>query len=310
MIIREATDSDISSIVLLLKDSLGESLTPKSEALWNWKHQTNPFGNSPILVAEDEGKLVGVRSFMCWEYLLDNEVIPAFRAVDTAIHPDYQGKGIFKKLTLSLIEKLGKDAKGLIFNTPNKQSTPGYLKMGWQRWGRLPLKVRIAIRRTKGSLDKTNWEELQALIKEIETYSHQIISNKVQTNLKKGYLNWRYRDCPIVDYQTVSDGKNFLLIYRIKSSKLGNEFRVCDLLLTKSLDSKEKKEMNRLIDATFRQSNCKLLSYSGIEAKNHSFLARIPSVPVGPLITLRQIDQKINPLKLNWAWSLGDLEVF
>lgn len=64
MIIREATDSDISSIVLLLKDSLGESLTPKSEALWNWKHQTNPFGNSPILVAEDEGKLVGVRSFM------------------------------------------------------------------------------------------------------------------------------------------------------------------------------------------------------------------------------------------------------
>jgi hypothetical protein len=37
----------------LLKKSLGEGLIPKSEALWNWKHEQNPFGASFVLLAEE-----------------------------------------------------------------------------------------------------------------------------------------------------------------------------------------------------------------------------------------------------------------
>src|SRR5688572_23337100 len=104
MDIREATDSDIPEIIALLKISLGESLMPKSERYWRWKHIENPFGRSPVILCWDEGKLVGVRAFMRWEWISEGQLYRAVRAVDTATHPDYQGKGIFKKLTLSLVE--------------------------------------------------------------------------------------------------------------------------------------------------------------------------------------------------------------
>src|SRR5690606_14453301 len=132
MQIRKAFPHDLPEIINLLKASLGESLIPKSEELWNWKHISNPFGASPVLVAEDEGVICGVRVFLRWEYHQSGKVIKACRAVDTAIHPDYQGKGLFKSLTLTLIEQLKEEGVELIYNTPNSQSTPGYLKMGWE----------------------------------------------------------------------------------------------------------------------------------------------------------------------------------
>ena len=64
------------------------------------------------------------------------------RAVDTATHPDYQGRGIFSRLTLHAIDELRADGVAFVFNTPNDQSRPGYLKMGWQPVARLPVLFR------------------------------------------------------------------------------------------------------------------------------------------------------------------------
>jgi N-acetylglutamate synthase-like GNAT family acetyltransferase len=50
MEIRPAHENDIPAIVELLKLSLGESLMPKSEAFWRWKHIDNPFGKSPVIL--------------------------------------------------------------------------------------------------------------------------------------------------------------------------------------------------------------------------------------------------------------------
>lgn len=68
MILRKATPSDVPAIVSLLKLSLGEGLIPKSETYWNWKHKENPFGASEILLADEEGQLIGVRAFMRWNW--------------------------------------------------------------------------------------------------------------------------------------------------------------------------------------------------------------------------------------------------
>ena len=127
MEVREATEEDIPAIVNLLKQSLGESLMPKSEKYWRWKHLENPFGKSPVLLCWEGKTLIGVRAFLRWEWALQGKVIRAVRAVDTATHPDYQGKGIFKKLTLSLVDTCTKAGDKFVFNTPNKQSKPGYL---------------------------------------------------------------------------------------------------------------------------------------------------------------------------------------
>jgi N-acetylglutamate synthase-like GNAT family acetyltransferase len=60
MEIRPATKNDIPAIIKLLKASLGESLMPKSEAYWQWKHINNPFGASPVWIATEADQIIGV----------------------------------------------------------------------------------------------------------------------------------------------------------------------------------------------------------------------------------------------------------
>jgi N-acetylglutamate synthase-like GNAT family acetyltransferase len=235
MIIRKATESDIPEIIELLKISLGESLIPKSEVLWKWKHLQNPFGKSPVLIAEEGGTLIGVRAFLRWEFLENGKIHKACRAVDTATHPDYQGKGIFKNLTLSLIEDLKNQDVELIFNTPNSKSTPGYLKMDWEKWGKLPLKLNFHFSKSgkQKEVPSSDWDSISKLIRRIETTPRE--GATFQTRIVPGYLHWRFRDNPLFPYQFLSDGKTYLLVYRIKDGKMGREFRICDLLLTQKL---------------------------------------------------------------------------
>ena len=75
MTIRASTEADVPRIIELLKSSLGETLMPKSEAFWRWKHWENPFGKSPVLLAFENETLIGVRAFMKWEWRYDNKII-------------------------------------------------------------------------------------------------------------------------------------------------------------------------------------------------------------------------------------------
>src|SRR2546425_1227972 len=61
---------------------------------------------------------------------------------EPATDPAYQGRGIFSGLTLHAIDELTREGLHFIFNTPNDQSLPGYLKMGWQIVGKLPVSAR------------------------------------------------------------------------------------------------------------------------------------------------------------------------
>ncbi len=74
------------------------------------------------------------------------------RAVDTATDPAYQGRGIFRTLTLRGVAELTLAGDALVFNTPNDQSRPGYLKMGWSLARRLPVGVLPAGPRSVGPM--------------------------------------------------------------------------------------------------------------------------------------------------------------
>lgn len=311
MILRNATASDSLSIIELLKVSLGESLIPKSAKLWNWKHLDNPFGKSPVIVAEEDGKLLGVRAFLKWEFLEDKKVYRACRAVDTATHPDHQGKGIFKKLTLSLIEDIKKEGIDLLFNTPNSKSSSGYLKMGWEKWGKLPLKLNFHIHQTRAKEEEPNdWNQVSELIEKIENSEQN--GPGVHTRMVNGFLNWRYRDNPLFHYQYLSDAENYLLVYRIKDGKLGREFRICDFFTTKDLSGTMDKQLRNELNNRIKKSGCRFSSYSGLTYPNQEIidLGIIPILKIGPIVTLRNVQEDCIPMKLSWGWSLGDLEVF
>ena len=81
------------------------------------------------------------RTLLRWELAADGSTLHLVRAVDTATDPDYQGRGLFRRLTMEAVDELTADGVDAVFNTPNEQSRPGYLKMGWSVLGRPTLMV-------------------------------------------------------------------------------------------------------------------------------------------------------------------------
>ncbi|WP_296704827.1 GNAT family N-acetyltransferase [Algoriphagus sp.] len=312
MEIRKSEEADIPQIISLLKVSLGEALTPKSISLWKWKHLDNPFGQSPVLVAVDDNQIIGVRAFLTWEFVVNGNLVKACRAVDTAIHPDYQGKGIFSKLTLSLIDKIKLEGIDFIFNSPNTESTPGYIKMGWEKWGKLPLKLEFHLNTSKNNhpLQPESWDKIENFVRNIE--QSNAIQNQIQTNLKKGFLKWRYFEFPLFPYYFLSDGENYLLFYRIKESKLGRELRITDLFILNNLEKEIRSQLQNSLSKVQKLCGARFTSFSGTiySDQNAINLGSLPIMKVGPLVTLRKIKEGFDPMKIEWKWSLGDLEVF
>ena len=112
-------------MLALLARSLGREDDARYDALYAWKHEDNPFGPSPAWVAVDGDRLAGLRVLMRWEFVEAGRVLRAVRAVDTATHPDYQGRGIFTRLTLPRARRAAARRVDFVFNTPNDQSRPG-----------------------------------------------------------------------------------------------------------------------------------------------------------------------------------------
>ena len=131
--IRTYENGDLDSVLDLLRASLGESaLLRRTSELFAWKHFHNPFGRSILLVAEADDRIVGLRAFMRWELVTpDGNTVSCVRAVDTATHPQYQRRGIFRSLTEAAIAEANAQEVDMVFNTPNPKSGAGYLKMGW-----------------------------------------------------------------------------------------------------------------------------------------------------------------------------------
>ncbi|HET8860572.1 GNAT family N-acetyltransferase [Marivirga sp.] len=315
MNIRPSNTSDISKIIKLLKSSLGESLMPKSEAYWQWKHINNPFGASPVWVAEEDDQIIGVRAFMQWQWKKNEQVYRAIRAVDTATDPEHQGKGIFKKLTLGLLEQCESEGIDLVFNTPNSQSKPGYLKMGWEEAGKLPIQIsikkpiKIAIAKLKGK-QETQFLELKNateydLPKALSEFKFNFTKSSTWRSFYSiDYLQWRYAEIPIIPYYAHFN-KKACVLFRIKSGGLGVEMRICEVF-------GEQKAIEQLLDELYDQNDFDYMSISGFEK------VKLPGIlkqnkNLGPDVTIRTLAEKelidfqgFN----NWHPALGDLEVF
>lgn len=133
--VREANSFDISQILELLRANLSDAgVTAKTEVFWRWKHVEPPAGPSIVYVAtaSGTGQVIGLRAAMRVHVVSpDGSFIQAVRPVDTATNKDWQRMGVFSNLTLGLIHSLRDSPTKLLFNTPNDNSLPAYLRLGW-----------------------------------------------------------------------------------------------------------------------------------------------------------------------------------
>ncbi|MCA6073417.1 GNAT family N-acetyltransferase [Fulvivirga sedimenti] len=327
---RPANPADLEGIIACLKRSLGETSSPKTLSYWNWKHVDNPFGPSPVLIAEDNGKIIGVRAFMRWSWRWSGKKYNALRAVDTATDPDYQGKGIFKKLTMQLLEKCAQEGDHFIFNTPNTQSRPGYLKMGWVEVGKLPVRIRIAslIKMVRAYITgKVNSPDVDpvlpiyhlptALKNFDDSMARYPRPTGINTIKNKKYLKWRYVDCPIQHYYGYLDGydqEQMLMIFYPKVQKYGVELRICEVQSNSPLALHKLKRAMRIIGQTFKPAYWSVANAGdGILTQAIKEAGFGKARRIGPVLTVRYLQDNL-PVDLKeidpWDATLGDLELF
>jgi len=317
MEIVNAQINDVPEIISLLKTSLGEKLLPKTEEYFIWKHFNNPFGPSKILLAKEKSKIIGVRAFMYWKWVKKNQEVLSVRAVDTATSPDYQGKGIFKTLTMQAVKECSEEGVELVFNSPNPISMKGYLKMGWSYIGRMPIFIGV------GSLwpKKYSEEKLNNFYKEYEigksinalssNYEAVIAENNFHTGINHSYLKWRYVDCPAIKYGAIIKSGDFGMVFRFKKINGYIELRVCEIW---NEDQAKEKDLKKALIELIKKVRPLFIScsFSFLQKENKPLLFFGP-FKRGPKITLRRLaknsDIKFNQFN-NWAPSIGSIELF
>jgi GNAT superfamily N-acetyltransferase len=309
------TEEHTSQIVELLKITLGESLTKKTVEFWDWKHNENPFGKSKMILAFDGEMLVGVRAFMCWQFSNVSETLKCVRAVDTAVHPSYQGKGIFSKLTMAALDDCKNDNIKLVFNTPNKISKIGYLKLGWIEIGKLPLRLLFPFKIPRIYNEKLLRELLaNCEIGKINKLNINTNTNKFSTPLNFDYINWRYTNCPIDRYYCITKTDKFLIIFRIKKVKSFVEMRLCEVVINNNEFSINEAVKNiRKVIKIIRPAFVSCVNNDNILSAFFTKLYFFPNLKVGPIVTLKNINYNCFEDFKNyniWQPTLGCMELF
>ena len=328
-ILRAATHGDLPSILGLVAASDDRDESAQRLRYWRWKHYENPFGVSPCLVAESHGQIVGVRVFLRWNWQSDNRRVRAVRAVDTATHPDWRGKGVFTRLTMQLVEDVQREGVSFIYNTPNQRSMPGYLKMGWEQVTRIPLWVRaqpsrLVRRAFSSTVAPPNIDGLDPVAAVLDDPRMPAFvtdvafqDNRYHTQRTLSYLRWRYRDIPGIAYrarfETVGDA-GALVIARTRMRSRFREMTISELLVT---PSERAIRLGREVVSAL--ANDGTADYSaGCAAKGTAeriVLVRAGFLPVpcvGPHLVARRLAlDGLDPLQWpNWRCSVGDLELF
>ena len=308
--IRPGFPDDRPGVIRLAMRALGWRGDERDRAFFAWKHDDNPFGPSPAWVAIEDGEIVGFRTFLRWELTRGVERLCMVRAVDTASDPDHRGKGIFRRLTEAAVAELTAAGYDAVFNTPNAQSRPGYLTMGWSELGRPALGARPrgplgAVRMAQSRVPAEKWSEPTTVGQPVaDTLTGPGLDALLaslpappgwSTPRTADYLRWRY-GFEALHYRTI-EVRGGLAVFRVRRRGPSREVAVCEWLAP----GPDRRALRRLVHAAGDYAAaCGLGSAHGLLALPH----------LGPVVTWRPLARPEVPDLDDLAFRLGDLELF
>jgi hypothetical protein len=252
---------------------------------------------------------------MRWQFRRGEETLRAVRAVDTATDPAYRGKGLFTALTMHGLDALREDGVDFVFNTPNAQSLPGYLKMGWETVGTVPASFRLRGPRAVATTARARVPaDLWSLPLDIGVaFSDWIDGNRpehggatpgheprqIVTDRSDAYLSWRY-GTSLLGYRAVT-GDGGVLVVRGRQRGAARELVVADAVGFTS------GRADRAAAEVLSESGFDHVLRCGGTAPTQRF---VPLPGGGPILTFRSLNLAAMPPLANWHLSMGDVELF
>lgn len=323
MDIKKYVEGDEKKILELFEIAFAKKL---SDEFWLWRFKNNPFLNQEIINLMWEGDvLAGHYAVSALEIMVDNRIILSSLSGTTMTHPSFQGKGIFSTLSLELFDRIEREyGVNMVLGFPNKNSHYGLIKK--IEWKDVSIVPNLSL-----NSDDLRKVELSTTLHKIvnfddthETFIRDTICDlgfSVYVNRSKQYLNWRYRDCPINEYDCLEIIEDNILVGIVitkifKFSEASNpEIDIVEIIC--SSDLKIIQELlnhvsNFYSNKAFRDANFNL--WISLFDPRHLLMERLGFIPGLQLTYMctkefsKGLD-KVSDYK-NWYISMGDSDIY
>ena len=113
----------------------GPKFTPQAIA---WRYRDNPAGQVVGADAWADSVLAAHYVTCPMRAVVEGRPLKGLLSLNTATHPDFQGRGLFTRLARATYEQGAEQGYDFVIGVANAQSTPGFLgRLGFQHVGRL-----------------------------------------------------------------------------------------------------------------------------------------------------------------------------
>jgi GNAT superfamily N-acetyltransferase len=335
--VRPYRPEDAPRVVALLREAFGDwpgrrvAAHDRPEDFWRWKHERNPHGASYVLLAESDGELAAMRSYMAWPLRVGRRRVAAAQTVDIATAAAFRGQGVSSDLSRQAIEHL-RETNAFALGLPNEMSRSQSKRVGWQPvdsfavWVqvRRPLRVTHRARslRSPGrSLAVPSVEAPTAVAALADSAAVAALLSQCRadgshlaTDADPGYLRWRYE--PLLgDYRAVSehDGGALigLAIFTIRQRGELWEGSVCELFVRPG-DGRTARKLLKQIARAAPLDYLAAVPAAGTDLQRTLVRNRfIPSPLGGRALGVTPYRERISPdphRRESWSLTFGDLE--
>jgi GNAT superfamily N-acetyltransferase len=298
---------------------------------FRWKHMASPFGRSILLVAEQDGEVIGLEGWMRWRVTAAGRIFEALRAVDLAVAPEHRGKGVQKALLRQSTDHFPEEA-AFTFASPNEQSRPWTLKAGRLEVGRFSSFVRIgspvragirmsattsAAARAEPGLDVAaeratealdDGQGVSALLSEADE-----LNGRLRTLKDLEYLRWRFGAISV--YRAIRQERAGrlagLAIFRVRRKGRLWTSTICELLVARGDHRLAGQLLRQVAEAApVAYVSCHFPPRS--TPRRAAFRCGFVPLPRGPVPTVRLLREDVAPdpvQQASWALCLGDLDL-
>jgi hypothetical protein len=272
---------------------------PSPQSL-EFKYQ-NSVSPSKLATVRCNGELVAMNGLIPIEICNSGFPTVGWMSCDTATHPNYQGRGLFKQCVSALEVSLPDGA--FLFGFPNLNSMPGFTKMGWRRLAEVDLYFSSSLLGTNKS----------AIVKEVDINTlNNFPPNPNGIVKSREYLIWRYG--PLRGDYEAHEISSETSIYFVISRKL----KINGIVFSLVLDVLSE---NQLLAGKSLRKLCKVQNtlglllapqiHSRLELGKNGFL-QVPSFLVSRKIVLSgkciSYDADKSLTTSHWNLSLGDFD--
>ena len=309
---RRATADDLPAILELCRRTLGWDDSGDWDGLYRWKHVDNPFGPSPTWVATVDDRVVALRVFLRWNFRRGDQLLHAVRAVDTATDAEFRGKGLFTALTSEALPELRAEGVTMVFNTPNDQSLPGYLKMGWRTVGRLrpvvrPLGLHSLARLVRSRVPASLWAQPFTIGRSVEEWlatdaavvlSAHPRTDGLRTSVDEAFARWRFGSA-LQPCRVIGTG-GLVAVVQLRTRGRAREL-VCLVAWGAARD------IDRLLVETARAAEADVVLRLGRPSPSRGFIG---VRALGPRLTCLMLADLTPPPLSEWQLTMADVALF